>query len=253
MQCLSKSSATICWELYQGLCYIILRLNLKTRDLNEIIYRFHIHAIFGSVHKILTSFILFVIAENKCKTSTFLNVCVWIAFPVQITATVCDCSLYYRLHHIAVFLLASKLTVKHMHAHNLCGGFCAWTHTCFALRRWKLGVGTRRLMETGHTRLEYWWDAARMSLMQKSDTHAHIHNLHLCDPCHDLLSLAFITNTLWHEVHCVIWMPTKLRMLRVVVSHTEIAGKTVLLPLIHHSIIELSTLRSCWMCFEWGW
>ena len=25
---------------------------------------------------------------------------------------------------------------------------------------------------------------------------AHIHNLHLCDPCHDLLSLAFTANIL---------------------------------------------------------
>lgn len=37
--------------------------------------------------------------------------------------------------------------------------------------------------------------------------------------CHDLFSLAFITNILWYEVHCVIWMPGE------VVYYTGIAER----------------------------
>lgn len=48
--------------------------------------------------------------------------------------------------------------------------------TRFASWRWELGVGTRHLMETGHTRREYWWEAVRIPLMPKSDSHTRAHD-----------------------------------------------------------------------------
>lgn len=147
----------------------------------------------------------------------------WIAFSVQITAVLTG--LLLRSSYCNFFHLSQSWLLNTPCVCVYC--YCAWKHTCYASWRWELGVGMRRLIETGHTHSEYWWDAVQSPQMCKSDTHTHssvhIHNLHLCDPCHDLLSFAFIPNVLWHEAHCVIWITTKRRMPGVVVFYTEIA------------------------------
>lgn len=134
------------------------------------------------------------------------------------------------------------------------------THTCLASLRWELEVGRRRLMETGRTHSEYWWDAVQITQKCDSDTHTHtLGHRHIyttstfvipvmtCSRLH-LSLIYFDTKSI-----VVMWMPTKLRMPAVVASHTgDKRGEDGFTSSIHHSVIELSPVKSCWMCAEWG-
>lgn len=76
---------------------------------------------------------------------------------------------------------------------------CGHGHTCLASLRWEPGVGTRRLMETGYTHPEYWWDVVQTPQMFTSETHAQSHLNAQPSPlstCHNLHSLVFIANIL---------------------------------------------------------
>lgn len=143
------------------------------------------------------------------------------------------------------------LTLKHMHTMHVHTSAHAYTralHYGDGSSGWESGVWWK----TGHTHSEYWWDALQIP---HTHTHArlsaHIHNLHLCDLCHDTLSLAFIANILWCEAHCAIWMPTENTCSSSLV-HWDSRGEDRFTPSIEHIVIELSPLKSCSTCLEWG-
>lgn len=217
----------------------------------------------SSVHKSLsTSSLLSLIAENKCKTSTLLN--------VFCSNYISSTNYSYSLCFQALWLSSSdcscshSLLPAHTHTHIARAQSCAWTHTCVVTSwRWGARVGTRCLMEAGRTHSEYWWDAVRVPLTWKSDkhtqaharSHAHAHNNALYAT--STFVIPVMTSPLLHlsltyfDVKSIV--PTTAWAWSSSLLHWDSIEGDSFTPPIQHSIMDLSSLKACWMCFEWGW